>query len=126
MYDYVVSSIIIDVAAPPSALEDVAVLTLAQDSAAIQWRVSALQYGPETYRVFYDNSLLSTCAMLSLVSESVSSGEDISRTDFVLFVELEGLQVNTTYYYQVEASNVAGTVLSPIGSFTTCKSQEKG
>ena len=115
----------LDVAAPPSALEDVAVLTLAQDSAAIQWRISALQYGPETYRVFYDNSL-STCAMLSLVSESVSSGEDISRTDFVLLVELEGLQVNTTYYYQVEASNVAGTVLSPIGSFTTCKSQEKG
>ena len=111
----------LDVAAPPSALEDVAVLTLAQDSAAIQWRVPALQYGPETYRVFYD----STCT-LSLVSESVSSGEDISRTDFVLFVELEGLQVNTTYYYQVEASNVAGTVLSPIVSFTTCKSQEKG
>ena len=115
----------LDVAAPPSALEDVAVLTLDQDSAAIQWRVSALQYGPETYRVFYDNSL-STCAMLSLVSESVSSGEDISRTDFVLLVELEGLQVNTTYYYQVEASNVAGTVLSPIGSFITRKSQEKG
>ena len=111
----------LDVAAPPSALEDVAVLTLAQDSAAIQWRVSALQYGPETYRVFYD----STCT-LSLVSESVSSGEDISQTNFVLLVELEGLQVNTTYYYQVKASNVAGTVLSLIGSFTTCKSQEKG
>ncbi|MQP53718.1 LamG-like jellyroll fold domain-containing protein, partial [Flavobacterium sp. LMO9] len=33
--------------------------------------------------------------------------------------QIQGLSSNTTYYYQIEASNSAGTTTSAIGSFTT-------
>ena len=56
---------------------------------------------------------------LASASADVSSGNSITRTDFVLSVELEGLEVNTMYYYVVEANNTVSVALSPINSFTT-------
>lgn len=91
--------------------------TLTQDSATIQWRVSALQYGPEVYRVLYSNT---SSTELSFLSENVSSGNDITLTDFVMSVKLMGLEVNTLYYYQVETINTAGSVLSDVCTSDVC------
>ena len=48
------------------------------------------------------------------VGFSVSGNTTVSGN-----VSLTGLTDNTTYYYQVEATNTAGTTTSAIGSFTT-------
>lgn len=88
---------------------------LSQDSATIQWRVRALQYTPELYSVLYGTSE----SNLTSATAPVPSGDDITRVNFDLSVELEDLEVTTTYYYQVEAENTVGVALSAISSFTT-------
>ena len=95
--------------------------TLTQDSATIQWRVSALQYGPELYRVLYGNS-----SDTDMTSANVSSGNDITRTDFVVSVKLGGLEFNTMYHYSVEAINSAGSVQSDVLIFTTTGLRKSG
>ena len=89
--------------------------TLSSDSATIQWRVVAIQYAPEVYTVVYGT----TESSLTSTSDQVSSGEDTTRTNFELSMELTGLQDNTTYYYQVVVNNTEGVAESPISSFTT-------
>ena len=70
--------------------------------------MTSIAYDPETYIVQYgtaSNSLTST-------SPTVSIGNDITRTNFMLSVELTGLTRDTLYYYQVEATNTAGSTTS--------------
>ncbi len=39
-------------------------------------------------------------------------------------VELTGLEVNTQYYYRVDATNSNGTTSSPVSTFTTTMARE--
>ena len=80
----------------------------------IQWTVTSISYDTETYIVEYgtaSNSITST-------SSPVSSGNDITRTNFMLSVELSGLTRDTQYYYQVVASNTAGSTTSAAPQLT--------
>lgn len=54
----------------------------------------------------------------SLTSQ-VTGGSATGSTNTPATVNLSGLTPNTTYYYQIEATNSIGTTVSPIGSFTT-------
>ena len=79
--------------------------------------MASIAYDPETYIVQYgtaSNSLTST-------SPTVSSGNDNTRTNFMLSVELTGLTLDTLYYYQVMATNTAGSTTStaPPATFMT-------
>ena len=61
---------------------------------------------------------------LLLESETVSSGDDITRTDFDLSVELTNLTITTMYYYRVQANNTVNATLSALQSFTTTDLRE--
>ena len=88
--------------------------------ATVEWRVAALSYDPEEYTVLYGTSE----AELFLQSDSVPSGDDITRTNFDLSVELSGLDVSTTYYYRVQANNSVSSTLSAVRFFTTTDLRE--
>ena len=49
------------------------------------------------------------------------SGTDISQTNQMYTVTLEGLSPATTYYYQIKAENTFGMTLSDIFTFETRK-----
>ena len=73
------------------------------------------QYAPEVYTEVYGT----TESSLTSTSDQISSGEDITRTNFELSMELTGLQDNTRYYYQVVVNNTEGVAESSISSFNT-------
>ena len=57
----------------------------------------------------------------SLTSQ-VTGGSATGSTNTPATANLSGLTPNTTYYYQIEATNSIGTTLSPVSSFTTTNS----
>ena len=84
--------------------------------ATIQWTVTSLSYGPETYVVQYGKDMNN----LNETSSMETSGGDITRTNFYLSVGLTSLQISTTYYYRVIAMNDGiGVTQSDIGTFNT-------
>lgn len=50
---------------------------------------------------------------------SIESGSDLSITNQIYSVDIRGLIFNTTYYYQVVASNSFGSSYSSVRSFVT-------
>ena len=70
--------------------------------------MTSIAYDPETYIVQYGTASDS----LTSTSSTVSSGNAITRTNFMLSVELTGLTRDTLYYYQVVATNTAGSTTS--------------
>ena len=93
---------------------------ISHNAATIQWRVAALSYDPEEYRVLYGTSEMD----LFLQSDGVPSGDVITRTAFDLSVELQGLSPTTRYHYRVQASNSARSTGSNIQTFTTTEPRE--
>ena len=53
------------------------------------------------------------------LTNQVTGGSATGSTNTPTSVYLNGLTPNTTYYYQIEATNSIGTTVSPIGSFST-------
>ena len=84
-------------------------------TASIEWRISQISYTPEIYYVKYGTSSTS----LTLNTTTIESGSDVSITNQIYSVELRGLTFNTTYYYQVVASNSIGSSYSSVKSFVT-------
>jgi hypothetical protein len=91
--------------------------------------ISVISY-PATYNGATINYWLNANgnATTSLVRYGLTSGSLINQatgsstsgtTAVASFANLSGLSSNTTYYYQVEATNSIGTSTSAIGSFTT-------
>ena len=90
--------------------------SLTHNSATIQWTVTSLSYGPETYVVQYGTDMNN----LNQTSSMETSGDDITRTNFDLSVGLTGLCLLTTYYYRVLAMNDgSGATQSGTGTFNT-------
>ena len=85
------------------------------NNVTVQWLVTSLGYGPESYRVLYGLP----GAELDMESPVVTSGDDITVTNLPLSVQLTGLMPGTMYIYQLEVNNSANTVLSSVQSFTT-------
>ena len=93
-------------------------LNIRDDTTTIQWRVTSLTYDPETYVVEFGTGM----SNLDQTSSMVTSGNDITRQNFVLSVLLEGLVPSTQYFYRVMIRNRAGEVRTPSGqplTFTT-------
>ena len=84
-------------------------------TATIEWRISRISYTPEIYYVKYGTSSSS----LELNTTSIGSGNDVSITNQIYSVDIRGLTFNTTYYYQVVASNSFGSSYSSVKSFVT-------
>ena len=103
-------------AASPNPPLGLLVTSITHNIATIQWTVTSLSYGPETYVVQYGRDMNN----LDKTSSMETSGGDITRTNFNLSVGLTGLQLLTTYYYRVIAMNDAsGVTQSDIGTFNT-------
>ena len=77
--------------------------------------MSRVAYTPETYYVKYGLSSLS----LELETISIETGSDVTMTNQIYSVDISGLTFNTTYYYQVVASNNFGSSYSSVKSFIT-------
>ncbi|HLP62913.1 LamG-like jellyroll fold domain-containing protein [Flavobacterium sp.] len=56
------------------------------------------------------------------LTNQVTGGSATGSTNTPATGYLTGLTPNTTYYYQIEATNSIGTTASPVGSFTTTNS----
>lgn len=56
------------------------------------------------------------------LTNQVTGGTATGSTNTPATGYLTGLIPNTTYYYQIEATNSIGTTVSPVGSFTTTNS----
>lgn len=56
------------------------------------------------------------------LTNQVTGGTATGSTNTPATGYLTGLTPNTTYYYQIEATNSIGTTVSPVGSFTTTNS----
>ena len=90
--------------------------SLTHNSATIQWTVTSLSYGPETYVVQYGTGMNN----LNQTSSMNNSGGDITTTNFDLSVGLTGLDMITTYYYRVLVMNDgSGVTQSGTGTFNT-------
>ncbi len=87
------------------------------NSATVNYALNASGL-PTTSLVRYG---LSSANLSNQVAGSSSSG----TTPVASFANLTGLTSNTTYYFQIEATNSIGTTTSPILSFTT-QSQAPG
>ena len=77
--------------------------------------MSRINFTPETYYVKYGISSSS----LDLETTSIESGTDLTITNQIYSVDISGLTFNTTYYYQVVASNSFGSSYSTVKSFVT-------
>ena len=93
-------------AASPNLPLHLLVNGITHNSATIQWTVTALSYGPETYVVQYGTDMNN----LNQTSSIETSGDDITRTNFDLSIDLTGLEMITTYYYSVISMNDASGV----------------
>ena len=81
----------------------------------MQWLVTSLSYGPESYRVLYGLS----GAELDMESPVVTSGDDITVTNLSLSVLLTGLMPDTTYSYQLKVNNSFHVAQSSVQIFNT-------
>ena len=94
----------------PTPLESV---TASATSATIRWLISSVAYTPENYTIAYGVS----SAQLDSTSDIVTGSQDITVTNAVFEVTVDGLHPFTVYYYKVEARNRHGTTLSVTYSF---------
>ena len=92
--------------------------TISSNSATVQWIVPIVAYTQETYAVNYGTSQSS----LNLSSTEVTGSSDITATNQVYQLTLNGLEEDTTYFYQVVATNDVGSNSSEIATFTTSSS----
>ncbi len=93
---------------------DVLVTNITSRSMNIKWTVSGLAYSPENYTI-----LLGTSGD-SLISETtVSSTVDFAALDVVYMETVGDLHPATEYYFQIQSSNLNGSVVTETQQFTT-------
>jgi len=87
------------------------------DRATVQWNVSYIAYTPETYTVNYGGAMNSLD--MSVTATQRGDNFTIPSQPFMFSAELTGLSAAVTYYYQVEARNSVGSILSAVQQFRT-------
>ncbi|MBY0427352.1 MAG: fibronectin type III domain-containing protein, partial [Cytophagales bacterium] len=102
-------------AAPPASLPGVSISSITFDDAyaTINYALNA-NYGTTTSIIKYGTTSGNLFNQLAGISITVT-GNAITPGSALL----SGLEQNTTYYYQIEATNSAGTTTSTTASFTT-------
>ena len=109
-----------DIAFPPTGpVQPVAPINLRSrntgaTSATIEWTVPIVIYTPESYVVNY---IAGACLGQPLMSVPVQSGTDFVSENQIFSADLTGLVDNTTYSYQVVATNSVGSTTSAPQSF---------
>ena len=109
-----------DIAFPPTGpVQPVAPINLRSrntgaTSATIEWTVPIVIYTPESYVVNY---IAGASLGQPLMSVPVQSGTDFESENQIFSVDLTGLVDNTTYSYQVVATNSVGSTTSAPQSF---------
>lgn len=111
---YHIRNFSVDSSAPVQPI-DIVHTTLTSDLAVIQWLVPEVAYTPETYNVIYGTDRTS----LNYTSETVIGATDTTALNQVYSVTLRNLHSNTTYYYQVVATNNIGVNSSLISELST-------
>ena len=81
-------------------------------TAVVEWDVPSIAYTPEDYLVQYGTAPQSLNQFVQ-----VSGSASFSTLDEHYIVPLLGLQVNTFYFYQITASNQAGSTSTAVLSF---------
>ena len=84
-------------------------------TATLQWTVPYIAYTPETYQIYHGTDE----TMLDLSSKTVTGSSDLEVINQVFTVDLTELIHDTTYYYQVIATNSYTTTESDITTFMT-------
>ena len=104
-------------AGPASPLEPVHLthISVSSESATVQWIVPTVAYTAESYVVNYGTVQDS----LTFSSAEVTGSSDITITNQVYSVQLSDLDSETTYFYQVVATNDANSTTSTVATFTT-------
>lgn len=88
---------------------------LSSELAEIEWLISSVEYTPENYTVVYGRDQM----LLNYTSDVVIGTRNITDTNQMYSVRLTGLEDNTTYYYQVIATNSIGSNSSNVRVFVT-------
>ena len=104
----------------PNPVTSITVFSVSHVSILLQFVVTSLAFTPETYRMQYGlqpNNL----DMTSLVTANLN---DFDATNHQLIIGAAGLVDNTTYYYQIQATNTVGTTSSTVMSVTTLPARE--
>ena len=99
----------------PNKPINVTAVNILYNGATITWIVSSIAYTPEQYTIQY--GLQSND--LSNNSTIVSGSTDFSSTNDMFSISLTNLIHDTTYYYQVTATNTEGSINSDTKSFKT-------
>ena len=99
----------------PAKPVDITHTTVTADNAVIEWLVPVITYTPETYTVYYGQD----DAQLNIASNAVIGTTDITAVNQIYSTTIEGLQSNTTYYYQIVATNSVGQNKSTITQLVT-------
>ena len=74
-----------------------------------------ITYTPETYAVYYGQDE----TQLNIASNAVIGTTDVTAVNQVYSTTIDGLQSNTTYYYQIMATNSVGQNKSTITQLVT-------
>jgi len=99
----------------PSVPIDIFHTTQSSTEAVISWLAPAISYTAEDYTVLYGRNQ----SFLNYSSETVTGNRDISSVNQMYSIPLNELLSNTTYYYQVLATNTIGTNSSEVRAFET-------
>ena len=96
-------------------------------SATISFTITNVTYTPETYTVQYGTS----SDNLNMTSNNTATGVGVgSMHSFITTMNqnysivLTGLSIDTTYYYQVVATNTIGNRTTGVFNFTTAEARE--
>ena len=99
----------------PFQPSSIVITAISAEQVDLQWIISRVTYIPEIYTVMYGIS----STLLNYTSDAVVGGSDITAINQVYSASLNGLQPSTTYYYQVVATNSAGSNSSNVEQVTT-------
>jgi hypothetical protein len=83
--------------------------------ASVQWLIPTIIYTPENYTVIYGRDM----TQLNYSSDVIVGASSITATNDLYSVTLTGLEPNTTYYYQVIATNSIGANSSDVAALVT-------
>ena len=93
----------------------IAYTSTAYTTATLQWNVPYITYTAETYTVIFGTD----SSDLDQSSPSITGNSDITTEDQIFSFQLTGLIHDTTYFYQIVATNSYASNASMMSSFVT-------